>query len=95
VARPAQTVVLADGATLPVAFQAVRTAFSVFGTVTTAGGAPMADVVVTAAAGDHQEQALTDGEGKYRVRGLKPGAEYHVEVGRTRSVRGPRGGPGG
>ena len=58
----------------------MRIAFSLFGTVSTAGRSAAADIVVTASAADHQEQALTDADGAYRIRGLKPGAVYTVEV---------------
>lgn len=73
-----------DGETVKVELNGKRVAFSVFGLVSTLNGEPFADVVVEARAeercGQHQEEATTEQNGQYRIRGLQPGCKYTIRV---------------
>lgn len=73
-----------DGETIRVELNGKRVAFSVFGSVNSLNGSPFADVVVEARAeercGEHQEEATTELNGQYRIRGLQPGCEYTIRV---------------
>lgn len=59
-------------------------AYSAYGTVTSLNGEPFAHVNIEATASEkcshHQEEATTESNGKYRLRGLNPGCEYVVIV---------------
>lgn len=73
-----------DGETVRVELNGKRVAFSAFGSVNSLNGEPFADVVVEARAeercGQHQEEATTEPNGQYRIRGLQPGCEYSIRV---------------
>lgn len=59
-------------------------AYSVFGTVSSLNGDPFAQVNIEATASEkcshHQEEATSENNGKYRLRGLNPGCEYTIRV---------------
>ncbi|CAI5496857.1 unnamed protein product, partial [Closterium sp. Naga37s-1] len=85
----ARPINLQSGQEVDVAFTAKRVAFSVLGSVRSLSGAPEAGVQVEArevASGgggsqsSHYEMAVTNEEGEYRLRGLRPGGAYLVEV---------------
>lgn len=59
-------------------------AYSLFGQVTSLNGEPFPEVNIEATADEkcshHQEEATTEKNGKYRIRGLNPGCEYTIRV---------------
>lgn len=59
-------------------------AYSLFGSVSSLNGEPFNEVNIEAVADEkcshHQEEATTEPNGKYRIRGLNPGCEYTVRV---------------
>lgn len=66
-------------------FSAKRVAYSVFGKITTLSGDPFANVVVEAistsdACSNHQEEATTEFNGQYRIRGLQTGCDYKIKL---------------
>lgn len=73
-----------DGQTIDVELNGKRVAFSVFGAITSLNGEPFNNVVVEARAEEpcpqHQEEATTESNGQYRIRGLQPGCKYLVQV---------------
>lgn len=73
-----------DGETINVELNGKRVAYSIFGTVKTLNGEPFANVVVETNAVEpceqHQEEATSELNGSFRVRGLQPGCEYTVRV---------------
>uniref|UniRef100_A0A1I8P9T7 Uncharacterized protein n=1 Tax=Stomoxys calcitrans TaxID=35570 RepID=A0A1I8P9T7_STOCA len=74
---------LKNGETVEVEMIGKRVAFSLFGAVTSLNGEPFADVNIEATADEcshHQEEATTEKNGKYRIRGLNPGCEYTIRV---------------
>ncbi|CAI5482522.1 unnamed protein product [Closterium sp. Yama58-4] len=86
----ARPIDLQSGQEVDVAFTAKRVAFSVLGSVHSLSGAPEAGVQVEArevASGgggsqqsSHYEMAVTNEDGEYRLRGLRPGGSYLVGV---------------
>lgn len=76
---------VADGETINVELSGKRVAYSIFGTVTTLSGEPFPNVLVATTAKEpceisHQEDATTEKNGNYRIRGLLPGCSYDVQV---------------
>lgn len=76
---------VADGETINVEMNGKRVAYSIFGTVTTLSGEPFPNVLVATNAREpcessHQEDATTEKNGNYRIRGLLPGCSYDVQV---------------
>lgn len=73
-----------DGETVRVELNGKRVAFSVFGSINSLNGEPFSDVVVEARSeercGQHQEEATTEANGRYRIRGLQPGCQYTVRI---------------
>lgn len=73
-----------EGGTKHVELIGRRVAFSGFGTVTTLNGEPFPNVAVLAVASDecerHQEEAISESNGQYRIRGLHPGCRYTLSV---------------
>ncbi|KAH8252554.1 hypothetical protein KR032_000575 [Drosophila birchii] len=73
-----------DGETVPVTLTGKRFAYSIFGSVTSLNGDPFAGVNVQAVALDgcpqQQEEATSEANGQYRIRGLHPGCTYSVLV---------------
>ncbi|XP_073846910.1 BOS complex subunit NOMO1 [Musca autumnalis] len=75
---------LKDGETVEVEMIGKRVAYSLFGAVTSLNGEPFAEVNIEATADEtcshHQEEATTEKNGKYRIRGLNPGCEYTIRL---------------
>lgn len=75
---------VAEGGTEHVELSGRRVAFSGFGVVTTLNGEPFPNVAVLATASDecerHQEEAFSESNGQYRIRGLHPGCKYTLKV---------------
>lgn len=62
-----------------------RVAYSVFGKITTLSGDAFANVLVeavssTEACSNHQEEAVTEFNGQYRIRGLQTGCDYKIRL---------------
>lgn len=72
------------GETVRVELNGKRVAFSVFGSITSLNGEPFSNIVVEAKSedrcGQHQEEAVTEANGQYRIRGLQPSCEYTIQV---------------
>lgn len=79
-----RSVEVAEGDAPEVVFAATRVAFSAHGRVLALDGTPQRGVTVLATAAKSgsgtSEQGITDDDGRYRIRGLVPGAEYTVTV---------------
>ncbi|XP_030379787.1 nodal modulator 3 [Scaptodrosophila lebanonensis] len=73
-----------DGETISVTLVGKRYAYSIFGTITSLNGDPFAEVTVEATADEgcmhQQEEAISENNGQYRIRGLQPGCSYTVRV---------------
>ncbi|EDW32208.1 GL10556 [Drosophila persimilis] len=73
-----------DGETNQVTLIGKRFAYSIFGTITSLNGQPFAEVNVKATADEschsQQEEATSESNGQYRIRGLQPGCKYSVRV---------------
>ncbi|KAH8306904.1 hypothetical protein KR044_000535 [Drosophila immigrans] len=73
-----------DGETIQVTLTGKRFAYSIFGTITSLNGDPFAEVNVQAIATEscqhQQEEATSEHNGQYRIRGLQPGCSYVVRV---------------
>lgn len=70
---------------------AKRVAYSVFGKITTLSGDPFANVMVEAistsdACSNHQEEAATEFNGQYRIRGLQTGCDYKIRLQKNANV---------
>lgn len=83
--EPASKIIdVKDGETIDVELNGKRVAFSVFGAITSLNGDAFENVVVEARADEpcaqHQEEATTELNGQYRIRGLQPGCKYTVQV---------------
>ncbi|GBG60819.1 hypothetical protein CBR_g12556 [Chara braunii] len=78
----AEAIVLKGGESKLVEFIARRVAYSVRGSVRALGGRPEEGVLVEARSqsGTQYEEARTDAQGQYRLRGLHPQAAYRVQV---------------
>lgn len=73
-----------EGATVTEELRATRTAFSIFGLITSLNGEPFPNVAVEAVTddrcGNHLEESTSEFNGQYRIRGLHPGCQYRVRV---------------
>ncbi|KAH8394787.1 hypothetical protein KR222_006026 [Zaprionus bogoriensis] len=73
-----------DGETIEVVLTGKRFAYSIFGTITSLNGEPFPEVNVQATASEscqhQQEEAISESNGQYRIRGLQPGCTYVVRV---------------
>ncbi|XP_055531777.1 BOS complex subunit NOMO1 [Wyeomyia smithii] len=73
-----------EGATVVQELLGTRTAFSIFGAITSLNGDPFPNVVVEAVTddrcGNHLEEGTSEFNGLYRIRGLQPGCQYRVRV---------------
>ncbi|XP_037715151.1 nodal modulator 3 [Drosophila subpulchrella] len=73
-----------DGETVTVTLTGKRYAYSIFGSLTSLNGDPFAGVNVQATAEEgcpqQQEEATSEANGQYRIRGLQPGCSYSVRV---------------
>ncbi|XP_067633039.1 BOS complex subunit NOMO1 [Eurosta solidaginis] len=72
-----------DGETIEVELIGKRVSYSVFGTINSLNGEPFAQVNIEATASEscqhHQEEATSENNGQYRLRGLQPGCTYIVK----------------
>ena len=73
---------LESGSVVDLSFTASRISFSVLGTVTSLIGKPEEGISIEARAESksYYEEAISDAEGKYRLRGLKPDTIYSIKV---------------
>ncbi|XP_035910443.1 nodal modulator 1 [Anopheles stephensi] len=73
-----------EGATVQEELVGKRTQFSIFGSITSLNGEPFANVAVEAVSdetcGNVLEEATSEFNGQYRIRGLTPGCQYRVRV---------------
>ncbi|XP_039451273.1 nodal modulator 3-like [Culex pipiens pallens] len=73
-----------EGATVMEELRGTRTAFSIFGSITSLNGEPFSGVTVEAVTDDrcggHLEESTSEFNGGYRIRGLQPGCQYSVRV---------------
>ncbi|XP_038116191.1 nodal modulator 3 [Culex quinquefasciatus] len=73
-----------EGATVMEELRGTRTAFSIFGAITSLNGEPFSGVTVEAVTDDrcggHLEESTSEFNGAYRIRGLQPGCQYSVRV---------------
>uniref|UniRef100_A0A1Q3G441 Putative metalloproteinase-related collagenase pm5 n=1 Tax=Culex tarsalis TaxID=7177 RepID=A0A1Q3G441_CULTA len=73
-----------EGATVMEELRGTRTAFSIFGSITSLNGEPFPGVTVEAVTDDrcggHLEESTSEFNGGYRIRGLQPGCQYSVRV---------------
>lgn len=75
-----------DGATVELQIKGERVAFSCFGSVTALNGEPEGSVSVEAVGtgpshcAEYQEDATSEANGQFRIRGLLPGCEYTVRM---------------
>lgn len=72
-------------------FSGRRVAYSVFGKVATLSGDPFANALVeaistTESCSNHQEEAVTESNGQYRIRGLQTGCDYKIHLQKTANV---------
>lgn len=76
---------------LMVFFRGKRVAYSVLGKITTLSGDPFGNVMVEAvstseACSNHQEEAITEFNGQYRIRGLQTGCDYTIRLQKNANV---------
>ncbi|XP_053328290.1 nodal modulator 1-like [Spea bombifrons] len=73
-----------EGQNLKITITGYRTAYSCYGTVSSLNGEPEQGIAVEAMGqGDcslYGEDTVTDEEGRFRLRGLRPGCVYHVQL---------------
>uniref|UniRef100_A0A182QGP4 SD-repeat containing protein B domain-containing protein n=1 Tax=Anopheles farauti TaxID=69004 RepID=A0A182QGP4_9DIPT len=73
-----------EGATVQEELIGMRTQFSIFGSITSLNGEPFPNVAVEAISdetcGSVLEEATSEFNGQYRIRGLTPGCQYRVRV---------------
>ena len=76
-----QTIEVAEGDESGVSLQGERVAFSAFGSVVTLTGQPLPrkKIIAEGPAGI-RESGSTDSQGNFRVRGLKPGTKFSLQV---------------
>lgn len=72
-------------------FRGKRVAYSVFGKITSLSGDAFANVMVEAvstseACSNHQEEAVTEFNGLYRIRGLQTGCDYKIRLQKNGNV---------
>ncbi|XP_054737233.1 BOS complex subunit NOMO1 [Anastrepha obliqua] len=73
-----------NGETVEVELIGKRVAYSVFGSINSLNGEPFAQVNIEASTDEgcqhHQEEAASENNGQYRLRGLQPGCSYVVKL---------------
>ncbi|KAK7106662.1 BOS complex subunit NOMO1-like isoform X2 [Littorina saxatilis] len=80
-----QSITVEEGTTMNIVISGTRVAYSVYGKVTSLNGEPEAGVVVEAVGEGQgceqfQEEAKTEQDGSYRIRGLQPKCQYDVHL---------------
>ncbi|NWR32378.1 NOMO1 protein, partial [Tachuris rubrigastra] len=79
-----QMIEVQEGQNLKIRITGYRTAYSCYGTVSSLNGEPEQGVSVEAVGQKdcsiYGEDTITDEEGKFRLRGLRPGCVYHVQL---------------
>uniref|UniRef100_A0A8C0VKQ5 Nodal modulator 1 n=1 Tax=Cyanistes caeruleus TaxID=156563 RepID=A0A8C0VKQ5_CYACU len=79
-----QMIEVQEGQNLKIQITGYRTAYSCYGTVSSLNGEPEQGVSVEAVGQKdcsiYGEDTITDEEGKFRLRGLRPGCVYHVQL---------------
>ncbi|NXP31979.1 NOMO1 protein, partial [Leiothrix lutea] len=79
-----QMIEVQEGQNLKIQITGYRTAYSCYGTVSSLNGEPEQGVSVEAVGQQdcsiYGEDTITDEEGKFRLRGLRPGCVYHVQL---------------
>nr|KAG5688657.1 hypothetical protein BaRGS_017511 [Batillaria attramentaria] len=80
-----QTIEVKEGTTIDITISGIRIAYSCYGRVTSLNGEPEPGVIVEAVgqgAGceGFQEEAKTEQDGSYRIRGLEPKCQYDVHL---------------
>ncbi|XP_017891823.1 nodal modulator 3 [Ceratina calcarata] len=77
---PSKMIKVVEGATVKVNFFGMRVAFSAYGAVTSLNGEPEAGLLVEVQGqgecDNHQEEATTEENGAFRIRGLQPTCTY-------------------
>lgn len=86
-----QTVEIKDGETLNIELKGKRVAYSVLGKVTTLSGDAFGNAMVEAVAtsedcSNHQEEAMAEFNGQYRIRGLQTGCDYKIRLQKNSNV---------
>lgn len=74
---------IADGETVNVELVGKRVAYSAFGKITSLNGDAFPNVVLEAISENcqfHQEEASSEANGGFRIRGLQPGCEYSIRA---------------
>lgn len=81
---PSQMIKVKDGATVNVKLSGTRVAYSAYGQVVTLSGDPEEKALVTAAGigpcSMYSEEATTESDGQFRIRGLQPNCDYRVKI---------------
>ncbi|XP_043945088.1 nodal modulator 1-like isoform X1 [Protopterus annectens] len=79
-----QMIEIQEGQMVKIDIKGYRTAYSCYGTVSSLNGEPEQGVAVEAVGQTdcsiYGEDTVTDEEGKFRLRGLRPGCIYHVQL---------------
>jgi len=79
-----QMIDVLEGTTMDITIRAVRTAYSCYGQVTSLNGEPEPGVFVVAkgqgSCEGNQEEAKTELNGNYRIRGLQPKCTYEIRL---------------
>ncbi|TRZ04195.1 hypothetical protein DNTS_011991 [Danionella cerebrum] len=80
----AQMIMVEEGQVLQIPISGFRTAYSCYGSVQSIGGDAEQSVAVEAVGqnecGMYHEDTVTDEEGRFRIRGLKPGCNYNIQL---------------
>uniref|UniRef100_A0A672M3W1 Nodal modulator 1-like n=1 Tax=Sinocyclocheilus grahami TaxID=75366 RepID=A0A672M3W1_SINGR len=80
----AQMITLEEGQVLHIPITGFKTAYSCYGTVQSIGGDAEQGVAVEAVGqgecGVYSEDTVTDEEGRFRLRGLRPGCNYNIQL---------------
>lgn len=82
---PSKMVTVDEGATIMVGISGIRIAYSIYGQTASLSGEPETDVVVEAVGQgseceQYQEEAVSDNQGAFRIRGLLPKCHYDLRL---------------
>lgn len=79
---PSKMINVAEGATVKVQLSGTRVAFSVYGAVTSLNGEPEQGLLVEAVGqtdcSSYQEEAMTEENGNFRIKGLQPSVSKQI-----------------